>query len=104
MVDKEKNKVKQRLCFKLWIWKKKGSFYILNNISNHVTLVQFMDSIGNVNHAVIVVKKCTFDSNYEKSLPLTIELLNFICYCYDKEKLSHYLKKCFMLWGMSIPK
>ena len=48
-------------------------FYILNNVSEHVTFVQLMDSLGNVNHAVIVVGKWTFYSKKEKAFPLTIE-------------------------------
>ena len=37
------------------IWKKNDAFDILNDISEDVTLVQLMDSLGNVNHAIIIV-------------------------------------------------
>ena len=40
----------------------------MNNISEHVTLVKHMDSLGIVNHAVIVVGKFIFDSNYKEAL------------------------------------
>ena len=36
-------------------YKQKGSFNILNKISEDITLVQLMDYIGNANHAIIVV-------------------------------------------------
>ena len=53
--------------------KKAGTFYIMNNISEHVTLVQLMDSLDNMNCSVSVVGKWNFDSNNKESLPLTIE-------------------------------
>ena len=40
-----------------------------------------MDSLVNLIHAVSVVGKCVFDSNYEKYFPLTIELFNLIFSC-----------------------
>ena len=59
-------------------WKKIGTFDIMNNITEYVTLVQLMDSVGNVNHAVSVVGEYIFDSNEEKSLPLNIDSFNLI--------------------------
>ena len=56
-------------------------FYTMNNISEHVKLVQLMESLGNVNHTVSVVGKWIFYSNYKKSLPLIIESLNLVFYC-----------------------
>ena len=35
----------------------------MNNISEHVTFVKFMDSIVNVNNAANVSEKWIFDSN-----------------------------------------
>ena len=55
------------------------SYDILTDISKHVTLVQLIDSLGNVNHAISVVGCWIFDSNYEKSLVLNRELLDTIC-------------------------
>ena len=77
IVDKSINKGDHSLCNKLKKSRKLVTFDILNNISDHVTLVKLMDSLGNINHAVSVVGKFIFDSNYEKALPLTIESLNF---------------------------
>ena len=47
------------------------AFDILNDISENVTLVQLMDSIGNVNHSISIVGHWIFDSNYNKALCLT---------------------------------
>ena len=43
-----------------------------------------MDSVVNVDHAVSVVGKWIFDSNYEKYLPLNIDSLNLIFACSDE--------------------
>ena len=50
---------------------KKGAFDILNDISENVTLVQLMDTIVNVNHAITIVDYWLFESNYEQALCLT---------------------------------
>ena len=47
-----------------------GSYDILTDISEDVTLVQLMDYLVNVNHAISVVWYCIFDPNYERSLVL----------------------------------
>ena len=60
-------------------YKKKGLYKILEDISDNFTLVQLMDLLGNVNHAISVVGKLIFDSNYEKSLVLNRESLDIIC-------------------------
>ena len=54
-------------------------FNIFNNTSEHVTLVQLMGYIGNVNHNISVVGYWIFDSNYEKKIVLNIESLDIIC-------------------------
>ena len=71
---------------KLEQWKKTGTFCIFINISEYVTVVQLMDSIGNVNHAVSVAVKWIFLIDYEKSLLLTIESFNLICACSDEDE------------------
>ena len=60
-------------------YKQTGSYKILKDISENVTLVQLMDSLGNVNHAISVVGYWIFDSNYEKSLVLNMASLGMIC-------------------------
>ena len=62
----------------------RDSFDLLDNISEHVTLVQLMDSLGNVNNSVSVLGGCIFDYNYKTYLPLTIESLNLLCSCSKK--------------------
>ena len=52
-----------RVYYILRKYKQKGSYDILKDISEYVTLVQLMDSLGNVNHAIGVVVYWIFDSN-----------------------------------------
>ena len=51
----------------------------MEDISTNFTLVQLMDSLGNVNHAITVVGNWIFDSNYEKALFLNMASLDMIC-------------------------
>ena len=69
---------KPKVYFSLRKYEKKGSFDILTGIIEHVTLVQLMDYLGNVNHYISVVGYCIFDSKYEKSLLLNKESLDII--------------------------
>ena len=71
--DQAKYFGEQHIRYKIKQLKKTGTFVILNHISDYVTLVKLMDSLGNVNHAVSVVGKWSFYSNYGKALPLTID-------------------------------
>ena len=79
MSNRRKIKVEQNLRYNLTIWSKNDAFDILNDISENVTLVQLMDSLGNVNHANIIVGHCIFDYNYKKALFLTQVLMDLIC-------------------------
>ena len=97
MVDKERNKGKQHICYKLEQWNKIGNFDTLNSISEHITPVQLMESLGNFNHAVSVVGKWIFDYNNKKYLLLSIESLNLICYFSKEEKDLHCLTEFFMM-------
>ena len=47
-----------------------GSYDILTDIGEHISLVQLMDYLGNANHASSVVGYWIIDSNYEKALVL----------------------------------
>ena len=71
MKNREKIKGEQNLRYNLTIWKKVYAFDILNYISENVTLLQLMDSLGNVNNSISILVHCIFDSNYKKSLFLT---------------------------------
>ena len=61
MLDKARNFGEKDLRYKLEKWKKAGTFGILNHISEHVTIVQLMESLGNVNHSVSMVGKWIFN-------------------------------------------
>ena len=56
-----------------------GSFKLLTDISEHVTLVQLMDYLGNVNYSISVSGYCIFESNYKRALVLNRESLYMIC-------------------------
>ena len=56
-----------------------GEYEILENTSANVTLVQLMDSLGNVNHAISVVGSWVSDSKYERALVLNKASLDMIC-------------------------
>ena len=49
------------------------------DISEHVILVQLMDSLGNVNNDITAIGYWIFDSSYDKSLVLNRESLDMIC-------------------------
>ena len=60
------------MYYSLRKYKKMGSYDIMTYISGHVNLVQLMDYLGNLNHAISVVGYWIFDSNYERALVLNI--------------------------------
>ena len=68
MQNGKRNIGELRVNYTLEKYRQKGEYDILNNITANVTLVQLMDSLGNVNHAISVVGSLIFDSNYEKAL------------------------------------
>ena len=55
MKNRRKIKGEHNLQYNLTIWKKNNYFDILNEISEDVTLVKLMGSLGNVNHAISVI-------------------------------------------------
>ena len=69
----KRNKGEPKVHYNLIEYKKMCEYKILEDISENVTLDQLMDSLGNVNHAISVVGKWIFDSNYEKPLILNRE-------------------------------
>ena len=71
-------KGEHRLRYNMKVWHNKDAFDLLNNISKYDTLVQLIDSLGNMNHDIIIVRYWIFDSNYEKALCLTQESLDAI--------------------------
>ena len=67
------------MYYSLSKYKQKGSYDILKDISETFILVQLMDSLVNVIHAISVVGYWIFDSNYKKTLVLNRESLYMIC-------------------------
>ena len=55
------------MYYSLSKYKTIGSFDILTDISEHVTLVKLMGYLVNVNHDISVVGYWIFDSSYEKN-------------------------------------
>ena len=68
-----------RVNYNLIKYKNIREYKSLENISENVTLVQLMDSLGNVNHDISVVGNWIFDSNYEKSLLINRTSLDMVC-------------------------
>ena len=73
MKEKLRQMCEQHLRYNLNKWKNKGTFDILNDIIENVTLVQLIKTLGNGNHVISIVCYWIFDSNHEKSLNLTRE-------------------------------
>ena len=69
MLDQARNKGDHHLHWNINKCKIKGTFDIINNISEHITLVQLMDTVGIVNHTVSIDGNWIFDSNDDKELP-----------------------------------
>ena len=78
MLNNKRNKGEARVQYKLIKYKKMGDYKILEDISDNVTLVQLMDSLGNVNHVISVVGNLIFDSKYERALVLNKAQLDII--------------------------
>ena len=60
-------------------YKNKGSYDIMTGISEDITLVQLVYSLGNVNYDISVFGYWIFDSNYKRALVLNRESLDMIC-------------------------
>ena len=79
MLNNKRNKGEVRVHYKLIKYKMMGDYKILEDISANVTLVQFMYSLGNLNHAISVVGHWIFDLNFDKELILNRASLDMIC-------------------------
>ena len=77
--NKKINVGEARVKYNLIKYKKMREYKMLEDISENFTLVQFMYSLGNVNHAISVFGNWIFDLNYEKALVLNRESLDMIC-------------------------
>ena len=72
-------KVGPRVYYSLRKYNHTVSYDILKDIRENVTLVQLMNSLRNVNHAISVVGYWIFESNYKKALVLNRASLDMIC-------------------------
>ena len=95
MLNHKRNKGESRVHYKLIKFKKMGDYKILEDISANFTLVQFMDSIGNVNHAISVVGSWIFDSNYERALLFNKASLDIICVPFVGEEQADIFEKVY---------
>ena len=77
--NQKRNKGEPKLNYNLMKYNKMREYKILEDISANVTLVQLMNSLGNVNHTISAVGNWIFDSNYEKALVLNRASLEIIC-------------------------
>ena len=64
MKDRQRGKVEQQFLYKLEYCKMSVTFDILNDIIDNVTLVQLMEVVVDINHAVIISGFFIFYSNY----------------------------------------
>ena len=95
MLNRKRNKGEARVHYKLIKYKKMGDYKILEDIIANVTLVQLMDSIWNVNHAISVVGNWIFDSKYERALVLNRASLDMIFAPYVGEEQNAISEKVF---------
>ena len=95
ILNNKRNKGEVRVHYQLIKYKKMGDYKILEDISANVTLVQLMDSLGNVNHAISVVGNWIFDSNYERALILNRESLDMTCAPYVGEEQNFIFEKVY---------
>ena len=78
MKNKLRHKGEHRIMYNMKICKK-GAFDNLNEISENVTLVQLMDSLVNLNHAVSIAGYWIFDYNCKQALFTTRLPLDIVC-------------------------
>ena len=70
MKDRVRDNFYQRYFYKIVQLKKTGELYIFNGISDHMTLVQLIDTAGNANHVVSITRFWIYDFNYKRALTL----------------------------------
>ena len=100
MISRAKNKGKHCIHYGIKQWKTKGIFYIINDISEHLTLVQSLYTIGNSNHAVSISVNWIFDSKYENNIHWkNNNWILYILLCMANKALK-FLNLCFMQTGM----
>ena len=68
MTSKMHLKGEHHLRYHLKIWNKKGAFGIINDISENIYLVQVMDTLVNMNHAISIVSYWIFYNFSDKRI------------------------------------
>lgn len=63
IIDKVRNKCEQRRQHKLKQQKIYGTFDTLSDMIEYVMIVKWIDTPGNINHAVNIYRVCINDSN-----------------------------------------
>ena len=95
VILKNEKKGEHKMYYILMKYKQMGSYDILIEISENVTLAQLMDSLVNLNHSISVVGYWIFYSNYNKSLVLNRESLDMICAPYVGEEQADKFETVF---------
>ena len=72
MLKTEKHKGKPKVYYNLGKYKNMGSYDVMTDITEHVTLLQLLYSLVNINNSTNVFGYWIFDSNYEIVLVLNI--------------------------------
>ena len=82
----------------------KGNIYTTNDISENFNLLQFMDTVGNVNNKVIIDVFWTYNSNNKKTLILVKESLDIIYYSSGGDEIYANSEVVYFLVRYFIPK
>ena len=85
MIDSVREEGDKHLCYKM-AKKEKVESDIYNEITDHVMLVQLIDTDGNINHDSSIIRCWIYYSNDKIKLPLIKEYLDIICSPYKYEK------------------
>ena len=83
MISQAWKKGEHSIIYNIKLWNIKGDLETIKDISEHLKLVQLIETVGNVNHEVSIGRNWIFDSYYDKNLPLAKESMNLICYYSD---------------------
>ena len=79
MTDNVRNKFYEHRRYEVKKRKRRNDFDIINDMSEYLTLIQLMDNLGNVSHAVTMSGVWIFITNKKRDTPLIIEYLALIC-------------------------
>ena len=90
-----KRNIKMRRTISICSNNGKGGGHLTISII-YVTLVHFMDTLRNVNHAVRISGAWIYYSNYNKALPFVRESLYIISEFLDDDNIAADLESVFM--------